>query len=326
MDGDVAAPAHAATGNPTEETYSDLSLAYEVFNRELFDGRLSPCLITLRAHGRTFGYFHPFRFLHPDGRRAHEIALNPEAFSYRTIEACLSTLAHEQVHLSQHEDGVAPKSGYHNKDFATRMAKIGLITSSTGGPGGREVGYTMSHYIDEQGRFMSVVRALLDREFRARWGDRFVKKVYPEWTPGKPDRPAAVPPPRRKAPSTSAQDPAVTASEPGVQGPGVNEPAIEPAADPAPVAAPPPAPREPAELIEELKSTALPGGAPPPLAQNPDAFELQRKVLAKQKLKYQCPGCRCAAWGKPGLQLVCAPCQTPLVQQGASAPNSTEDP
>ena len=42
---------------PTEQAYAELQQAYDVFNTELFDGQLPPCLITMQRKNRTYGYF-----------------------------------------------------------------------------------------------------------------------------------------------------------------------------------------------------------------------------------------------------------------------------
>ena len=166
--------------DPSRETYDGLSRAYDLFNEELFEARLPPCLITLRARGRTFGYFCPDRFTN-NGVFAHEIALNPESFSSRTIEACLSTLAHEMVHLDQylHRDP-KPRRGYHDHDFAERMERIGLITSNTGAPGGHRVGPQMTHYIDANAGtnnpFLRVARKLIDSDFQCLPAGRIISK------------------------------------------------------------------------------------------------------------------------------------------------------
>jgi hypothetical protein len=55
------------------------------------------------------------------------------------------------------------------------MRSIGLIPSDTGRAGGRPVGQRMTHYIQEGGRFESVVKKILFTGFTLpyveRWGD-----------------------------------------------------------------------------------------------------------------------------------------------------------
>jgi hypothetical protein len=60
---------------------------------------------------------------------------------------------HEQVHVWQHVHGKPASRGYHNKEWADAMKAIGLQPSSSGKPGGKEVGQSMSHYILNDGAF-----------------------------------------------------------------------------------------------------------------------------------------------------------------------------
>lgn len=260
--------------DPTVETYTDLNRAFHFFNERLFKGELEPCLITLRASGNSLGYFSPNRFVHADGRRTHEIALNPEAFGYQTIEQSLSTLLHEQVHQWQHQAETMGRRGYHNRDFATRARMVGLVASSTNRPGGADVGEKMGHYIDADGPYLPCVRELLDNKFRARWADRFIKQVCPEWIPGDP----------------SPQD--ADAANPHKNG----------------------APSTVADLANVLGDRVYPGGTPPTMADDPDAFVLSRpRRKDPSKCKFSCPTCSAAAWGKESLRLICALCVEPLI-------------
>src|ERR1700761_4480169 len=121
--------------NPTR-TYTSLDAAYEHFNRELFDGQLPPCLITMQRHKGAYGYFHGERFANLDDPEevTDEIALNPATFAARTPPDILSTLVHEMFHLWQHHHGKPSRSGYHNAEWAGKMRAVGLIPSDTGEP------------------------------------------------------------------------------------------------------------------------------------------------------------------------------------------------
>ena len=173
-------PGTDAPLDPTRDTYGDLNLAFRVFNERLFQARLSPTLITLRASGRTYGYFCAERFIDTrTGRRVHEIAFNPETFAQRGVEDVLSTLVHEMCHQQQHEDRTASRRAYHNRDFELKMRAVGLVPSATGQPGGPSVGEKMTHYIDRDGPFLRVATELLDSDFRIRWADRFLTQAMP---------------------------------------------------------------------------------------------------------------------------------------------------
>src|SRR6266568_6157513 len=146
---------------PTEQAYSELQHAYDVFNTRLFAGQLLPCLITMQRKNRTYGYFSGERWNDRAGAVTDEIALNPVHFATRSTEAVLSTLVHEMVHLWQHHCGKPPRKGYHDKQWAAKMHEVGLLPSATGEEGGKETGQKMTHLIEENGRFAQAVQKLL---------------------------------------------------------------------------------------------------------------------------------------------------------------------
>ena len=149
--------------NPTQRTYTSLDAAYEHFNRELFDGQLPACLITMQRHKGAYGYFSGGRFASTANPQdvTDEIALNPAHFAGRTTDKTLSTLVHEMVHLWQHHFGKPSRTGYHNKEWAVKMRSVGLIPSDTTQPGGKETGQKVSHYIEQGGRFERACTAYL---------------------------------------------------------------------------------------------------------------------------------------------------------------------
>jgi SprT-like family len=165
---------HAPLATPTAEAYGELQDAYDYFNRELYDNQLPPCLITLQRRSKsTLGYFShkQFRCLR-DGRiTTDEIALNPLHFDGRAVIDVLATLAHEMAHLWQAHFGKPSRSGYHNRQWAAKMASIGLMPSHTGQPGGRKTGQQMTHYPIAGGCFDKATAALLASGFRLSWAD-----------------------------------------------------------------------------------------------------------------------------------------------------------
>jgi predicted SprT family Zn-dependent metalloprotease len=140
---------------PPARTYTSLDVAYDFFNRELFNDTLPRCLITMQRGRGYYGYFSGDRFvnLNDSSDITDEIALNPNHFQAQTVGGVLSTLVHEQVHLWQHHFGKPGRGRYHNKEWAAKMVQIGLIPSSTGEPGGKQTGDHVSHYVQEGGRF-----------------------------------------------------------------------------------------------------------------------------------------------------------------------------
>jgi SprT-like family len=149
--------------NPTEKTYGDLNVAYDFFNNILFDGRLPRCLITMQRRVGAYGYFAGDRFGTRDGHeKTDEIALNPAHLKERTTQETLSTLVHEMTHLEQHHFGQPSRNGYHNKQWAELMKRVGLFPSDTAQPGGKETGQRVSHYIVPGGPFDIACAELLN--------------------------------------------------------------------------------------------------------------------------------------------------------------------
>jgi hypothetical protein len=140
---------------PPARTYASLDVAYDFFNRELFNGTLPRCLITMQRGRGYYGYFSGDRFvnLNDSSEITDEIALNPNHFQERTVGGVLSTLVHEMAHLWQHHFGKPGRGRYHNKQWASKMVEIGLIPSATGEPGGKQTGDRVSHYVQEGGGF-----------------------------------------------------------------------------------------------------------------------------------------------------------------------------
>ena len=164
------------TPTPTEQTYVPLLAAFTHFNRDLFAGALPDCLITRQRKASTLGYFSPNQFAAiGSDARTDEIALNPAHFRVCTPKDVCSTLVHEMAHLWQAHFGKLPRSGYHDRQWATAMRRIGLEPSSTGAPGGKTTGYRMSHYIIDGGSFDLSYTAFEASGQTLRWGDAFIR-------------------------------------------------------------------------------------------------------------------------------------------------------
>ncbi|MDF3889010.1 sprT domain-containing protein [Cupriavidus basilensis] len=157
---------------PTSEAYTELQSAYDFFNGELFDGSLPACLITLQRDKRSYGYFSASRFVNADGATTDEIAMNPAYFATVPLIEILQTLVKEMVHIWQLHHGKPGRGRYCNKQFAEKMKSLGLVPTSTGEPGGAEVGDKVMSYPGPGGRFLQVCEALLQTEFRISWMDR----------------------------------------------------------------------------------------------------------------------------------------------------------
>jgi len=159
---------------PTVEFYDLLQQAYDHFNTRLFDGQLPPCMITVQRKRNTMGYFSPQRWVNADGRKTHEIALNPAYFGNHSLIEIFQTLGHEQCHLWQYEFGKPVRASYHNREWADKMLSIGLIPSDTSQPGGKQTGQRMADYPEPGGKFLQACIELMGSGFSLPWVDRVV--------------------------------------------------------------------------------------------------------------------------------------------------------
>jgi predicted SprT family Zn-dependent metalloprotease len=148
-------------------TYDALADARDFFNDRLFGGELKPALITVQRRRTLCGFFSPARFRSRDEKDiADEIGLDPRYWGPpRTDADNLSTLVHEMVHLWQHHYGKAGRGGYHNRQFSRKMFEVGLVTSSTGEPGGKPTGTRISHYVKMGAAFDRACTELLNSGF-----------------------------------------------------------------------------------------------------------------------------------------------------------------
>lgn len=87
----------------------------------------------------------------------HELVITPYGFAGE-FEDFAATLVHEMCHIWQFHNGNPSRNGYHNKQWANKMATVGLIASNTGKPGGAETGQQMHHYILKGGIFERVLK------------------------------------------------------------------------------------------------------------------------------------------------------------------------
>jgi hypothetical protein len=154
--------------------YVTLNTAFDFFNRQLFEGRLPPAIITLQRQWGAKGYYSADRFENRINATstADEIALNPSTFAGCTDADILSTLVHEMVHLWQRHFGTPGRGRYHNSQWAAKMEVLGLMPSSTGERGSQRVGDSMTHYIVPGGSFALACEELLADGMRLQWQSR----------------------------------------------------------------------------------------------------------------------------------------------------------
>lgn len=164
---EFAVQANSMPATPTTEAYAVWQRAFRFFNERLFRGALCDCIVTLTRSVRARGYFCPGSFQDRDGKAAHEISMNPTWFEACGDPAALSIFVHEMCHLWRHDLGPLNRKGgrgaggYHDAVWADRMEALGLMPSNTGEPGGRRLGFQMTHYMIEGGPFARACREFL---------------------------------------------------------------------------------------------------------------------------------------------------------------------
>ncbi len=159
----------AIKANPAPAAYAELQEAYDYFNRELFGGKLPQAMLAQHRHPKSYGYWAEKRWADGENAKAGELALNPEYLKTRPLPETLATLVHEQCHVWQTYFGEAPRSGYHNKQWADKMQATGLMPSTTEAEGGKRTGSKVSHYIIEGGPFALACERLLADGFTLTW-------------------------------------------------------------------------------------------------------------------------------------------------------------
>lgn len=146
---------------PTKQQFTAFEKSYEYFNTVLFDNELPPVILNLSRKSKSMGFAAPNRWRSADkmpgtSGQLHELSINPEILCMDLIEV-YSTLVHEQCHIWQFSLGMPSRPGYHNKEWAHKMIAVGLMPSTTGNPGGKIVGQSMSDYPIEDGVFLSAL-------------------------------------------------------------------------------------------------------------------------------------------------------------------------
>lgn len=102
------------------------SLAFEHFNKFLFEDTLRPVMLTLtRDELALKGYYLPDAWHNETGDSFDEISLNANSME-DNVYFLLNVLIHEMVHLWQFSFG-SPEKGSHNEEFAVKCDELGLV-------------------------------------------------------------------------------------------------------------------------------------------------------------------------------------------------------
>jgi predicted SprT family Zn-dependent metalloprotease len=163
----------------TAAIYGALFAAYDHFNRELFDNKLTETILTLNSGKKNMrGYHWDGRFQNREGNNSMaEIALNPECFD-RPDDELLSTLVHEMCHhehcLIHAETGLKSskpgRGGNHTRYWVNLMEDVGLTAVQVGKSWQR-----VTHTIDAGGEFAESYKRLAATGWALNW--RAIAKV-----------------------------------------------------------------------------------------------------------------------------------------------------
>lgn len=287
----------------TQECYQELQRAYDFFNERLFDGELPGALMTMQRTGRSLGHHSSARYVDRSGAKADEINMNPGYFATRPIEDTLSTLGHEMVHQWRDHGGNPPRRCYHDKEWAAKMKQIGLHPSSSGRPGGKEVGEKMSHYVLADGLFIQACKELLQTSFGIVWFDRFPMACPKDFgyangvTVSVPSKPGAMTIGPTHEVSSNDHGAQSTDQEEGPEDGGSEAAGADGQVVEVPMLS--------AAPIDTGLDVAMIEGA---VARAGGASAGTAKANASNRLKYTCPGCKTNVWAKPNINVDCGDC------------------
>ncbi len=148
----------------TTEQYTTIETIYDYYNKHLFEGKLSGCMLSFTRKKNTAGYFSANSWVKRSSRTAvHEIAINPETTDLKDNEFH-QTLVHEMVHQWQQEYGTPSRKCYHNKEWAAKMLEVGLMPYNVKEPE-KMTGQTVSDHLIEGGKLYYLILQLEKENF-----------------------------------------------------------------------------------------------------------------------------------------------------------------
>lgn len=143
---------------PTPQQFGAYQAMFDHFNKLLFKNQLKSVILNFSRRASAHGFFAPERWSDENDKHLHEISINPEQLK-RPVEETAATLVHEMVHLWQQDFGNPSRTGYHNKEWAAEMNRVGLKPVSLDQPG-HEVGQKVTHEVVLDGAFAVAFKKL----------------------------------------------------------------------------------------------------------------------------------------------------------------------
>ena len=145
------------SGSIHSELWEGYRTAFDYFNRELFDGELPTCLLTLSARGNSTGYFKVNAWMGREGNRHHEISLNPVLLN-REDDLAFQTLVRCMVFLWQEAKGTLASQGYCSEEFTEKMRELGL-------PCERNFGMNLKWSVAPEGKYAAIRPLAMEKFF-----------------------------------------------------------------------------------------------------------------------------------------------------------------
>lgn len=164
---------------PDHDLTKQLQAAFDFFNKNLWDGRLPPAVLTLQRKANSAGYHHENAFVdraHGDSA-ASEIAMNPDHFD-KSDDVILSVLVHEMAHHWQQYFGKPGRGAYHNQQWANEMLRVGLLAYNVKNPQ-IATGDKISHTIKANGLFEGYCKIFLATGYTLQWRSRKYTQLPP---------------------------------------------------------------------------------------------------------------------------------------------------
>jgi hypothetical protein len=113
--------------SPAIEQLQRLSIAFDIFNTELFDAALPPVYLQLRNKPGSYGHFQPNKWTNSAGITIDVVNLDSQTATTRPLRELLSTLVHEMAHAYVFTCVNGRKAtGGHGKAWRSKMAELGL--------------------------------------------------------------------------------------------------------------------------------------------------------------------------------------------------------
>ena len=149
---------------PSSKFYGLFQFIFDHYNFQLFNGDIKDCVLVITRKNNVMGHYSYQKWFHMDDQETDELAINPSMFTrFPLLEIC-QTIVHEMCHGWQYHYGNPSERNYHNREWADKMISIGLMPSSTGNPGGKEVGQKMSDYPVKSGAFIKASEELINSD------------------------------------------------------------------------------------------------------------------------------------------------------------------